>query len=288
MIDSIDGSGTEEDPYKIENIEHLQAINRDLSAYYLLVSDIEAGHTEEWNNHKGFNPIGTVLSPFNGTFDGNNYQIKNLHINRPGENSVGIFSANTGRIRNVGITSGTTEGNCHTGGIVGRNWGEIESSYLKKDISGSSFTGGFIGHNSGEVKSSYTKGKILGDNYVGSLVGYSSGQINSSYSTGDVSGDSWSGGVAGCIDKEGEVNGSFVFNNLDRYDESRNYDLMVSRGNWKISYIVDTNTLYLETGNEEYYRHSVSSVQVQNFVNGFNKCVVKANDNFRSSVVASR
>ena len=47
------GSGTEEDPYQIENLEQLQDINSDLSAHYELTDDIDAAETRQWNGLAG-------------------------------------------------------------------------------------------------------------------------------------------------------------------------------------------------------------------------------------------
>jgi len=44
------GSGTEEDPYQITNVHELQEMNDDLSAYYILMNDIDASETREWKD----------------------------------------------------------------------------------------------------------------------------------------------------------------------------------------------------------------------------------------------
>jgi len=48
------GSGTEDDPYLIENVYQLQDMKENLSAHYKLVTDIDATETEGWNDGKGF------------------------------------------------------------------------------------------------------------------------------------------------------------------------------------------------------------------------------------------
>lgn len=52
------GSGTIGDPYIIYDVDDLQAMKNDLTAYYELNSDINAIDTELWNGGKGFEPIG--------------------------------------------------------------------------------------------------------------------------------------------------------------------------------------------------------------------------------------
>ncbi len=58
------GSGTGEDPYQIETVEQLQAIADmvNLDKHFILIADIDASETENWDNGKGFNPIGSWSS----------------------------------------------------------------------------------------------------------------------------------------------------------------------------------------------------------------------------------
>lgn len=43
------GTGTELDPYIIEDVDDLQDMNLDLTAYYELANDIDASLTATWN-----------------------------------------------------------------------------------------------------------------------------------------------------------------------------------------------------------------------------------------------
>jgi hypothetical protein len=43
------GAGKEEDPYQITTVEQLQEMNDDLDAHYILMNDIDASDTENWN-----------------------------------------------------------------------------------------------------------------------------------------------------------------------------------------------------------------------------------------------
>ena len=119
------GEGTVDSPYLISDIHQLQVIggavpddvaavlaarwrvsedfvqdeaartfgaNRLLS-HYLLVSDIDASPTRAWA--QGFAPIGGSENKggFRGVFDGGDFLIRELHIRRPREDDVGLFSA---------------------------------------------------------------------------------------------------------------------------------------------------------------------------------------------------
>jgi hypothetical protein len=92
------GSGTEADPYQITTVEQLQEMNDDLDAHYILMNDIDASETREWNvgdhdddpetpdSATGFLPIGQYtyeqpLKSFTGSLDGQEYSINKLYLN---------------------------------------------------------------------------------------------------------------------------------------------------------------------------------------------------------------
>jgi hypothetical protein len=87
------GSGTELDPYIIENLTDLNNIRNDLDAWYELGADIDATETESWDSGAGWLPIGSYASPFTGNLVGNDHIISHLTINRPGTWYVGMFAA---------------------------------------------------------------------------------------------------------------------------------------------------------------------------------------------------
>jgi hypothetical protein len=58
------GDGTPENPYQIETVEQLQAMNDHLDKHFILMNDIDASATAEWNDGAGFEPIGE--QPFSG------------------------------------------------------------------------------------------------------------------------------------------------------------------------------------------------------------------------------
>ena len=72
-----------------------------------------------------WDPIGTGGAGdnkyFKGVFDGNGHTIKNLTINRPDEDTVGLFgSISSGaEIKNLGLTDVDVIGNDYVGGLVG-------------------------------------------------------------------------------------------------------------------------------------------------------------------------
>lgn len=68
------GTGTIEDPFQISNAEQFNNIRHNLSANYILVSDIDLSIYSNWN------AIGTYENRFCGTFDGDNHSITGLTI----------------------------------------------------------------------------------------------------------------------------------------------------------------------------------------------------------------
>ncbi len=95
---------------QISSIEELQKIEKDpnypLNGSYELVQDIDASETKNWNGGKGFDPIGEdYYDPFTGIFDGKGHKIRNLYINRPDEDNVGLFGVvgSGGEVKNLGL-----------------------------------------------------------------------------------------------------------------------------------------------------------------------------------------
>jgi len=104
------GSGTLADPYVIWDVFDLQDVNLDLTAWYELGADIDAAVTVGWNGGLGFDPIDN----FTGHFDGQNYTITALFINR-NDPGAGLFElAQAATFLNVGLI------NCNITNILGR------------------------------------------------------------------------------------------------------------------------------------------------------------------------
>ena len=206
------GSGTEEDPYQISTLEQLQAAgdSANLDKHFVQIADIDASDTEEWNNGKGFNPIGRSYIPgesypFRGSFDGNGFTISNLTINRSEESFVGLFGKTSrANFSHVALENIEVSGAHHTGGLIGSNErGEIHGSYVTGKITGSRSVGGLVGANTGTISESHALIEVTGggSNYndgVGGLVGYNNfGMVYTSYAVGTVTGDENVGGLIG-------------------------------------------------------------------------------------------
>ncbi len=207
---------------EIRTWHDLHAIRRNLGGHHRLMNDLDAttagyekvaGPTA--NGGKGWEPIGNPLAarfegeerivgahPFAGSLDGQGYEIRDLFINRPDENYVGLFRhvGDEGVIKNVGVGDATVNGEHRVGGLSGLNSGSVSTAFFSGNVTGSWPVGGLVGENQGgTVSSSNYTGSVAGDRFVGGLVGFSGnwGTVSNSYYTGSVTGDGYVGGLVG-------------------------------------------------------------------------------------------
>lgn len=207
----------------VEDVKQLQAINTNLSGNYALRNSIDATATSSWNDegtntdiNEGFKAIGinengyiiktdvntdnglVTKNGFYGKFDGLDYNIFGLTINRAGENNVGLFGVVDGaNINNVTLVGGSITGKDNVGAIVGSaNNTTLTNVVNSAAVSGDSNVGGIVGiATDTTVEDAINTGAIEGiantDNggiNVGGLIGSmnSSHLIGNSYNLGDV------------------------------------------------------------------------------------------------------
>ena len=211
--------------YNITDCYDLQSMKYNLSLNYELINNINCSMSSGWNNEKGFIPIGNSTNRFTGSFNGNNYNISNLTINRSSENFVGLFGyAQNGEIKDVGLINVNITGNINVGGLVGYSSSTITNSYSTGSVNGNgNNVGGLVGSSSySTITNSYSTGNVSGTGYnVGGLVGFSFSSITNSYSTGSVNGNIQVGGLVGRSDSQiynsystGSVNGDHYVGGL--------------------------------------------------------------------------
>ncbi len=213
------GSGTESTPYQVTNICQLQGISSRPAAYYVLMDNIDASTTKDWNGGKGFRPIAsTAAGGFSGSFvNSDDYVISSLTISRSSTDNVGLFSrlAKNGKIEGIMLAGSRTTGRFRVGSLVGENKGVIEDCTATGFVSGvSQHVGGLAGLNGGNINNSFATGFVSGKDYVGGLAGSvsNSGSVNNSSATGSVLGTGvGTGGLAGSA--EGGNSGSATINN---------------------------------------------------------------------------
>jgi len=153
-----------------------------------------------WDSNQGWTPVGNASTKFIGSYDGQNYSIIGLYIDRQSSDYIGLFGyLDNASISNLGLASGSVKGNNPVGGLAGAVYGSgtVTKCYNKCSVSGSSEVGGLVGRNfDGTISLSYNTGTIgngiittSGSAYVGGLVGHNDiGSIVNSYSTGMIDG----------------------------------------------------------------------------------------------------
>ena len=194
------GSGTESTPYQVTNICQLQGISSRPAAYYVLMDNIDASETKDWNGGKGFEPIAS----FSGSFvNPGTYEIRSLTISRGEERNVGLFSVlGGGTIQGIRLVGSRTTGRENVGSLVGFNTGAgvIEGCFATDSVvGGGNLVGGLVGQSNGNINNSNATGSVSGNEEVGGLVGYQDlGSVTSgSNATVLVSGNDHVGGLVG-------------------------------------------------------------------------------------------
>ncbi len=204
------GDGTVGDPYQISDVDQLQEMEADLDAHYILINDIDASDTSNWNSGKGFDPIGNGSEPFSGSLDGGPYNISDLCINTPLKDHQGIFGmiSNGSILSNIHSINTDITGKNYVGGLVGRReGGEVHNCTISGDVHGNNKVGGLIGYNSGEVENCHTTCVVNASNDVGGLIGDNNlGNITYCSASGDIDGDkNFIGGLIGWNDLRGNI-----------------------------------------------------------------------------------
>ncbi len=183
------GTGTEGDPWLIENAEQLaylaQQVNNGTDyerKHFRLVSDLDL-RGNEWT------PIGTYRKPFWGGFDGGGHTITGMTITG-NRDYVGLF------------------GECHNFTAA--------SSYIKSvtvkqaNISGRNFVGAIAGEGANISDCYSIENTICANRCVGGICGSLTGNISGCYNSSSVSGNSTAGGIMGSASYNGIVGNGVV------------------------------------------------------------------------------
>ncbi|QWC19154.1 GLUG motif-containing protein [Halorubrum sp. 2020YC2] len=215
------GNGTETTPYEIETWNHVSATRENLGANFTLAADLSQstrGYDTVVTGANGFEPIGDRSAPFTGSFDGAGHVISNLTIDRPAENSVGLFSKldHAATVEKVVIDDANITGNRVVGGLVGRNAGTVHNVTMTGNITGTkpnqyTNVGAIVGRHdaAGELVDVNASGSVTGHGNVGGLVGVSRGTVTRAHASVDVTADGEiAGGVVGYAFKPSAINHS--------------------------------------------------------------------------------
>jgi len=213
------GSGTESDPYQVATLDNLLWISTNPESwdkFFIQIENIDATDTQNWNNGSGFFPIGNYIeynhpdnNPFVGNYDGQEYTIESLYINRSSEKGIGFFGyTNNAIIDNLVLNEFEIYGYRHVGSLVGLC---LEYTVVNNcnvygligDINNFVDFGGLIGLlETSTVSNSFSIVTVIGGGQVGGLIGQASGSlIQNCFSNGDVelTEEPHSGGLIGVI-----------------------------------------------------------------------------------------
>ena len=189
---TMNGDGSAENPFQIEDYEDLKAIGKGdylYSSNYILTKDIDASASKSENCNgdvcKGFTPIGRNKDAadstyFSGIFDGHNHTIRNLYVQGIGD-ELGLISLLRGSVKNVKLDSvnvmGSTTSSRYVGGVVGFARGTIENVHVtNSSIQGQVYVGGIAGahHQSDSHMSDVSyQGEVKAVRIVGGITGSS-------------------------------------------------------------------------------------------------------------------
>ena len=166
-----DDKGTEENPYLIKNASDLAMLARVIAeddstynnpnVYFEIPASVD--YIDLGNNE--FTPIGMKITrnglstsvsvvDFKANFYGNYAVIKNLYINKPYLNNVGLFAKVTGSVNNIVVNSNM---------VAGRENTSIAIAYI---------TGSEIEGYKTQAFGVETSGRVIGNTNVGGSIGY--------------------------------------------------------------------------------------------------------------------
>jgi hypothetical protein len=198
----------------------LNEIRYNLDAHYVLMNDLDKDSAcyDEFNTGDGWLPIGYVTDPFTGSFNGDNYTISNLFIDRDSTDYVGLFGyiQEDAVVKHVGLIDVNITGNRFVGGLIGSSKGTVEFCYSTGLVAGENIqVGGLIGNNGGNVEFCYSTVLVTGENTLGGLIGGNSGMVSNCSATGDINGGSYVGGLIGNNGGNSNVEFSYATGNVN-------------------------------------------------------------------------
>ena len=230
---SLEGAGTEEDPFLIQSAADFAYFAGVLNAvageagvnykvttfqgqYFKMTKSIDlnghalvAGAHAGWNNYQGFF----------GTFDANNCSIRGISINNDTTSSSALFGciAKGGSVKNLSLY-GQINGRVRLGGLAGYLLGSVDNitSYVTLTQAGTGNETGTVGgiianqeNSAGAITNCVNYGSITGESYIfGGIVGSGGATIENCTNWGSVtSGNVSIGGISGSTKDKGTIAG---------------------------------------------------------------------------------
>lgn len=115
------GSGEETNPFVVDSMETFNFIRYNVTAHYKLANDIDFDNKLIYN-------IGSEDEKFTGSFDGQNFILRNINIYDVADySSIFDYVGKTGVIKNVVVQNIQITNGTNVGGIVGINEGTVKN-----------------------------------------------------------------------------------------------------------------------------------------------------------------
>ena len=195
------GSGTEYDPYLIQNLDDFDIFADSAYSSALWTTGV---HTQLACNLdlSGRTYNGAVIASnmeYSGIFDGGGFYISNL------VSYVGLFGkiSSTGIVENLYCADFEIKGYYYCGTVCGSNYGTIINCSASGSVTGDESLGGLCGYNDGTVSYCAANCMIAGDDNLGGLCGSNRGAISNCSAFGTVTGgydSDYLGGLCGYND----------------------------------------------------------------------------------------
>ena len=206
------GDGSSASPFQIDSFSDLWWISQNSSRWayhYIQTAEIDASSSVNLDSGQGFTPIGNTNTSFTGVYDGADYFINNLTINRVYSNNIGFFGVvDGGIIKNITLEDSNIKGLVRVGTLIG------------DFLNGSSSNKSLNNHvHDGQVTGQTTVGGLIGrigsnsildtSSFVGTVTAYVSDFSGGSNleNTGGISGKMQSGAILNRSYFEGTVTG---------------------------------------------------------------------------------
>ena len=169
-------------------------------------ADIAYTYTTAWNNsastENNYTAIGTDLSPFRGTFDGQNYSISGIRVYNGDTSVQGLFGKlNSSTVKRVHLANARITGKNHVGGIAGNSFSSFVEDCTVADnvtihavVSNTFNHAGIVGANQGTVRRCISQATLsvasnmTGGQQYGGVVGhnYNGGSVTDCIAIGAI------------------------------------------------------------------------------------------------------
>ena len=217
-----DSSDAVSSTIEISDKEDFEKIYDDLTASYILTSDIDfegetirsVGYFEPKSEEPEDEETPNVSLAFTGTFDGNGHTLSNITVDAADKNGVGLFGCVTGEgswVKNLRVDTISVKGGNYTGGVVG--FADFGSYLEELTLTGENFVegkflvGGIVGASHADIVNCTASADVAlredGMQGLGIIVGgQEDGNLENCTADGSVTAKDGCysiGGLAGCF-----------------------------------------------------------------------------------------